>query len=139
MIDKFFKIKPLMFVVLGLFAFSCFHIHGASHQITIGSAQIDDSKPNGKSWDAFNGLPDAFVKVFVNGNMQFSTSVKKDTCTPEWNETFTINFNDGDKIVIEMWDEDMASNDLIGRWKSTELPGGEISHGSFRNLKVSIN
>ena len=139
MIKKLFKIKPLMFVVLGLFTLSCFHLYGASYQITIGSAQIDDSKLDGKSWDAFKGLPDVFVRVFVNGNLQFSTSVKKDTCTPEWDETFTINYNDGDKIVIEVWDEDTASNDLIGRWKSTELPDGEISHGSFKNLKVSIN
>jgi len=127
-----------MFFVLCLFILSYLHLYGAGVQITVGSAQIEDTKPNGKSWDAFKGLPDPFFKVFVNGNLQFSASVKKNTCTPEWNETFTINYNDGDEIVLEVFDEDGVSNDLIGRWKSNKLPDGEISHGSFRNLQISV-
>jgi len=139
MVDRIFKKKPFLIIVSGFIALLSFCLHGTSYQITIYSAQIDQTGPGGKNWDTFNKLPDPFVTVSINGNKQFSTSVRDNTCSPEWDETFTIDYRHGDTIVIEVWDQDLAFNDLIGRWKSAGLPGEEIGHGSFRNLKIRIN
>lgn len=139
MIDHFFRKKLITIIALGSVLLPGFFLHGTSYQVTIRSAQIDQTGPDGKNWDTFNKLPDPFVTVFINGNKQFSTGVKDNTCSPRWDETFTIDYRRGDTIVIEVWDEDLGSHDLIGRWKSTNLPDGEISRGSFRKLRIRIN
>lgn len=139
MVDRIFKKKPFLIIVSGFVALLSFCLYGTNYQITIYSTQIDRTGPGGKDWDTFNKLPDPFVTVIINGNKQFSTSVRDNTCSPEWDETFTIDYRHGDTIVIEVWDQDLAFNDLIGRWKSDGLPGEEIGNGSFRNLKIRIN
>lgn len=139
MADYFFAKKTVLIISL-LFVLLFSHcLQGTSYQITISSVHIDKTGPDGKNWDRFNILPDPFVTVLINGNKQFSTSVKDNTCSPEWDETFTIDYRDGDTIVFEVWDKDFLFHDLIGRWKSTNLPYEEISHESFKNLKIRIN
>lgn len=139
MTDHVFKKIPFLIIALSFVFLLSFCLHGTSYQITIRSTQIDQTGPDGKNWDTFNKLPDPFVTVLINGNKQFSTSVKDNTCSPQWDETFTIDYRHGDTIVIEVWDKDLGSHDLIGRWKSARLPGEEISHGSFKKLKIRIN
>ncbi|KAI8060898.1 C2 domain-containing protein [Gongronella butleri] len=65
------------------------------------------------------GTNDAFVQLWFDEKYKQKTSVVKSK-TPEWNETFTFNFEEGSrdhKLCLKVLDEDPLSNDKIGDTK----------------------
>jgi hypothetical protein len=89
------------------------------------SGSIPATKPDGKSWDPFNGLPDPFVRVQrIDGlvRQNFESATIDNTLAPVWNE---IAFGDlsarellQSGYVWEAWDRDLSSSELIDRCAS---------------------
>ncbi|KAI9291903.1 hypothetical protein K502DRAFT_332303 [Neoconidiobolus thromboides FSU 785] len=75
------------------------------------------------------GKNDAYAKVKIK-QQEYKTSVKRNAgsqCT--WEETFHLRLEKGDKIEIEVWDEDLLRDDFIG---SVSIPSDVIfSEGSI--------
>jgi Ca2+-dependent lipid-binding protein len=108
--------------------------------MTIKSAYITQKKSDGTPWDAAPPrlAPDPFVKVYVDNQEIYDTSVIKDTTSPNWNESFSFSYEYGQNIKIEVWDKDLWDDDLIGNWHGTSLPDEELRFGNVRVLYITI-
>lgn len=101
--------------------------------LSIDSATITSTKPDGSAWDAFGGAPDPFVQLDSK-----RTSTKQDTFTPTWQEgsTYTANNLLVQGVSVSLFDEDVSANDPIGgpttiRPTEADLRGGILT---VRNL-----
>ncbi|MBX3183684.1 MAG: hypothetical protein KIT72_06140 [Polyangiaceae bacterium] len=90
----------------------------AQFEIVIDHLRVSTRNGAGEAWDAFGGAPDPFVCVGSG-------------CTTYFEDTFTCNWSDGTiggsspvrfsgydlkrGVVMEVWDKDVSSNDLMGR------------------------
>ena len=79
--------------------------------LSIDSATIASTKPDGSAWDAFGGAPDPFVQLDSK-----RTSTKQDSFTPTWQEgsTYTANNLLVQGVTVSLFDEDVSANDPIG-------------------------
>jgi hypothetical protein len=109
-------------------------------------AEIKQAKKDGKDWDMAvkegggGGLldmakkalasadgkePDVYVEAWFNGYLSqepfVTTSVKKDTYYPVWNESGGLTLKDTDFINFMVWDKDPVNPDLIGECKTKPL------------------
>jgi hypothetical protein len=97
---------------------------GAPVDLVVQRATIKPTKADGKAWDlgAANGAgrPDPFVKVFVanpNGGWDLlaTSAVVKDSFTADWKlRVSDKRLVPGRKVKFEVYDEDLASHDMIG-------------------------
>lgn len=63
-----------------------------------------------------NGFSDPFCIVSMNGKKVFTTSVKKKTLFPKWNEMVTLEMKQDDTtLTIDVFDKDMISKDFLGK------------------------
>jgi WD40 repeat protein len=118
-------------------------------ELVVESAQIKETKANGKAWDAGNGLPDPYVLVRVQPSEKKAskevgrTSVQKDTLNPRWNKK-VCPLSLGDVVTVEVWDKDAAVDDLIGRDKYTVTETLikqrvlRLSFGQVKQLQLSL-
>ncbi len=90
----------------------------AQFEIVIDHLQVSTTNSVGDAWDAFGGAPDPFVCVGSG-------------CTTYFEDTFTCNWSNGtigytnpvrftgyelkQGVVMEVWDQDVSSHDLMGR------------------------
>ncbi|XP_055878797.1 uncharacterized protein LOC106052623 isoform X3 [Biomphalaria glabrata] len=63
-----------------------------------------------------NGFSDPFCIVSVKDKKVFTTSVKKKTLFPKWNETVTLEMSlvDAHNLTIDVFDKDVISKDFMG-------------------------
>ncbi|CAL1533878.1 unnamed protein product [Lymnaea stagnalis] len=66
-----------------------------------------------------NGFSDPFCVVSVKDKKIFTTSVKKKTLFPKWNETVTTEMSlvDSPSLTIDVFDKDVISKDFMGTLK----------------------
>lgn len=74
---------------------------------------------NGDAWDAFGGLPDPFVRVYVGSESNFvgATSAASDTLEATFNARVATNQRADalrTYLSFEVMDEDVSSHDFIG-------------------------
>uniref|UniRef100_A0A0B7ARF5 Uncharacterized protein n=1 Tax=Arion vulgaris TaxID=1028688 RepID=A0A0B7ARF5_9EUPU len=64
-----------------------------------------------------NGFSDPFCVVSVKGKKVFTTTVKKKTLFPKWNETVTTEMSllDSPSLTIDVFDKDVISKDFMGK------------------------
>ncbi|XP_052272099.1 extended synaptotagmin-1-like isoform X2 [Dreissena polymorpha] len=63
-----------------------------------------------------NGYSDPFCEVRMGEEKLFSTSVKKKTLTPMWNESVTLKVPENcGMLEIQLFDKDMFVNDFLGK------------------------
>ncbi|CAG5128727.1 unnamed protein product, partial [Candidula unifasciata] len=64
-----------------------------------------------------NGYSDPFCVVSVKGKKVFTTTVKKKTLFPKWNETVTTEMSlvDSPILTIDVFDKDVISKDFMGK------------------------
>jgi hypothetical protein len=81
-------------------------------------ASISKTKSNGQRWDFGSGpssAPDPFVNIIINGEL-WATCNEKDsfeaTCDERKGQSFKIVRDT--RICVQIFDQDLASNDLIG-------------------------
>ena len=80
--------------------------------------------------------PDAYVKLFKNGYSQGRTNTARDTFYPIWNEGVVIDYRLGDRIKLEVWDEDFFFDDFIDDYTISEYPSSGIY--KFRRRKAAV-
>lgn len=59
-------------------------------------------------------MQDPYVRIYFGGQ-QYKTSVcKEGGRNPSWTETFTFNNATDTNLRVEVWDDDIGNDDLIG-------------------------
>jgi hypothetical protein len=99
--------------------------------------KISNIKPGiNSSWDALGGKPDPFLKIFVNGELFFTSDKIQDNLDPTFNIEKNFFLKEGDLMQIGVIDKDLENDDLIGdAWISyNELINHQI--GKDIDLKV---
>lgn len=86
---------------------SCEEIFDRRFKITV----VDGEASTSTSWDAGGGAPDLFV-VFGFDNDTCVTSIETDSFYPSWRESCTVVFGSGGSFVLDVYDDDVASEDL---------------------------
>jgi hypothetical protein len=86
---------------------SCEQVDGRQFFVQIDKAELSDSY----DWDGFGDLPDPFVVIGVDGDAVCATSTVEDDYTVRWEEGCDVVFGSGE-LQIELYDEDISSNDL---------------------------
>ncbi|KAL4237453.1 hypothetical protein ACF0H5_002170 [Mactra antiquata] len=75
-----------------------------------------------------NGYSDPFCEVRIGETKLFSTSVKKKTLSPQWNESVTLQVTEEcGMLEIQMFDKDIMFNDFLGKISLTLDQLKEIS------------
>ena len=75
------------------------------------------------------GLTDPYIVLHLGTGPEMKTSVKKNTLTPVWNETFSIPVTDVNaKLSLLMEDKDVAADDKISTLdiEIKSLPYGQV-------------
>lgn len=68
----------------------------------------------------FKDIPDIFLKVNFSAEKQWRTKTINNSVEPEWDETVDFLLSDHDQtITIEAMDDDLASDDKLGRGRIT--------------------
>ena len=83
-------------------------------RIIIKSISAEETKANGDAWDIGGNAPDLFVKV-DNGRRTVSSRARQDTYLANINFDTGLTAEIGDQIEITVYDEDIASDDIVGR------------------------
>lgn len=87
-----------------------------SADIIIHSVKVETTKKNEEPWDAGGGAPD--LKVLIRktgkGGQSHTTKVKNDTFEASFGER-TIRVSVGDTIEVIVYDQDLASDDVVGK------------------------
>jgi len=99
-------------------------IYGATVEV-----ELLPTKPNGKDWDGFGGKPDIYI--VVNG-----TSYREHRCQDSFKCSIEIRGEYlEDDIVIEVWDADVADDDLAGEF--TLRVGQKVKNESVEILYIN--
>jgi hypothetical protein len=88
------------------------------YTITVISAELVPSKPDGRPWDVGDGPPDPVVVVSVKGagTGTVRTTKVQDSTAPVWKESGQVTINRGDHLSISIVDKDLAEDDFIASW-----------------------
>jgi hypothetical protein len=70
--------------------------------------------------DLDNSPPDCVVEVKQNGKTIYTSEKKQDEYNPEWNSTFNITFESGDKIDVNVLDKDLTKDDWLFGWNNLD-------------------
>jgi len=100
--------------------------------LTVVSGTVTQNDPTGQTWDAAGGLPDPFVCLTIGGTRTCTTTAQ-DTLTPKWNFAFPVakvsSLEAG--IVVEIWDEDLTSNDPICGKGTVPFAAANLTSGTW--------
>ena len=101
--------------------------------LAMDRAQIVSTKSTGDAWDAFGGAPDPFMILDTR-----QTTTKQDTFTPSWQEgsTYTAATLTGSGVSVTVYDDDAASNDLIGGPSTVRFTEADLRRGSLTLMNL---
>ncbi|MCA9530301.1 MAG: PDZ domain-containing protein [Myxococcales bacterium] len=89
------------------------------------SAVIPPYRRGGMAWDS-DGGPDPALRLYVDGELVFSSHTVEDTLTPDFSVTVPGNLRlaeGGSEVRVELWDDDGALHDVIGVYRARWSPG----------------
>merc|ERR1712232_1409994 len=82
-----------------------------------------------------NGLSDPFVKLSFGGQRR-SSSIKKRTLEPEWNERFVFAVHDASSMVqVECFDHDLLQNDPLG---TAQIGVDELAENQGHHITLKL-
>jgi len=136
------RMSSILFLLVLLGAMAAYALPGAGFYIMsdIIVRHVPSDKPNGSAWDPMGGAPDLFLRISIaygrdEEALQSSTTAK-DNCGSSaiWSrsEDFFVDradsHSDDVDLLIELWDEDMSSHDLVdvGRVSLSDLEIGSV-------------
>lgn len=121
---------------------------GRHYRLTLVGAEISSTQPGtGEPWDALGGAPDPFIAVSVDGEPIAVTDTLDDTFTPTWLQSVDVLFaTSSTTVVLDLFDEDLASHDRIttarvtaGEWLEVlHATGRYVGQSTAANLTVEI-
>uniref|UniRef100_A0A8B9H6G2 Si:ch211-240l19.7 n=2 Tax=Astyanax mexicanus TaxID=7994 RepID=A0A8B9H6G2_ASTMX len=110
----------------------------ASHMM-LGDAAVTVSnlRASGLSGDAFGNRPDPYVKLWCNSVYGGRTDTIKDTTSPNWAGTYTFSScRAGHSVRLEVWDQDLTNDDLLGSCSRTTSSGSRSTSCSLNKGTV---
>lgn len=75
--------------------------------------EVDPTKPNGKSWDVAGGAPD--IRLRIEGKLL----PMREACRDSYRCTTSAFVTQKERVYIEVYDQDVWANDLIGKGECT--------------------
>lgn len=84
--------------------------------LRFAGAVIPNKTRDGRSWDSVGGAkPDAFAKLFIDGQVILETPVQSNTLTPTWPDQRKANYHvrSGAAVKVELWDSNAINNHPI--------------------------
>ncbi|MFI5476602.1 hypothetical protein ACIA6D_41295 [Streptomyces cacaoi] len=96
--------------------------HSAAHEVavTVVGARGLTNK------DGLLGKSDPYAVVRM-GNQRYQTASKTDAgASVEWNQTFTLLAEPGQELQVDVYDDDLLRDDVIGRVRIPEPPLGSV-------------
>ena len=117
---------------------TCELAFGQRFLVGVVSVKLNARKPDGKCWDAMCGAPDIRVRLAYNGKLLAETAVQKDLFNVMFARPVgaTTTIRQGDGLQIEVYDADVASDDLA---MSCALDPIDIEHLRSRRLVCSAD
>lgn len=104
----------------------CVPAFGRNYVFTVRSGTFPQFDESGTPWDAAGGLPDGFVTLTING-AAFTTPAVQDNLTPTWNfATPPTNIPGGSVVRVDVFDEDIAADDLAWACQASSLTAGML-------------
>ena len=91
------------------------------------------------SVEDFFSDPDAYLRLKKNSRNIGRTSTSMDTYYPTWYEGVTLDYKFGDRVRLELWDEDLFSDDLIDVYETAQLPTSGIYQFASRKAAVEVD
>jgi len=82
--------------------------------VKIKSVSALSTKANGDAWDGGGNAPDLYV-VVSDGSSKEKTASVRDSLLAKLDHTTSITVELGDQLSLEVWDEDIAFNDEVGK------------------------
>lgn len=112
------------------------------------SAQIAANN-NGSSWDADGSAPDVFIAMQCPGGSPATSTPEVQGYTPSWTSggcTATASQLLADKVLFQVWDSDVSSNDTItdvlaAKITEANLIAGKVTYvpsGGMKSLTVQF-
>ncbi len=83
--------------------------------------------------------PDAYLILRKNWAYVGSTSTSLNTYYPTWHQGIVLDYQYGDRVRLELWDEDLFDDDLIDVYETTQLPATGIYQFAGRKAAVEID
>ncbi len=83
--------------------------------------------------------PDAYLILKKNSYQVGRTSADQDTHYPTWYQGIVLDYKHGDRVRLELWDEDFLFDDFIDHYETTELPTSGVYEFSRRKAAVEID
>ena len=80
--------------------------------------------------------PDAYLILKKNWSYLGRTSTSMDSYYPNWYEGIALDYKYGDRVRLELWDEDLFDDDLIDIYETAQLPSSGVYQ--FANRKAAI-
>lgn len=109
------------------------------YRVRIISGQVTEKGPDGSAWDAFGGLPDLKVKIFIGGST-LETSEASDSTTANWNYTTSQSFSANDivNMKVGLYDVDVASDDVIILGEGFKVEKAKLNSYEFENSRLGV-
>jgi hypothetical protein len=95
----------------------------------------------GDMWLDIFSKADAYVKLFHNYELKFVSDTVSNSNFPIWNQGVVVHFRHGDRIGLELWDQDViTSDDLIDEYSTSSLPSSGIYRfdGGKAAIRMSV-
>ncbi|MBM4355846.1 MAG: hypothetical protein FJ109_18990 [Deltaproteobacteria bacterium] len=112
----------------------CTMAFGRSYSFTLADATILEGDPNDgfSAWDVGGGMPDVFVECTAEGTLVFSSTVKNDTLSPMWWESFNMVVAKGQYFECTAYDNDVSDADWIGAFEFKQgIPASLLKDGYY--------
>lgn len=107
---------------------SCVAAFGRIYKMFIFDGTMTQDDETGTPWDAVGGLPDPYVIINLNGAFLGQTNTRNDTLTPAWSEAATATIAGGSTFDIQVFDEDVAVDDLMFSCTTQPLTADLLRH-----------
>lgn len=98
-------------------------------RITFVTATLPPQRSDGRAWDD-DGPPDLYAVLFRNDVEVYRTPVARDDTRAVWSDaSVTIYIPSSARVRLELWDDDGAFRDPVGRTEFSGVPLGAAEGG----------
>lgn len=84
---------------------------------------------------------DPYVKVYCGSSFGGMTEFIENNANPSWTADFIFQYGKaGDNLVLEVWDKDVQSDDLLGSCPTTVISGSHLNEKCYlKNGMLTYN
>lgn len=101
-------------------------------RITFHEADAPPSRRDGSAWDS-DGTPDLFAVIYRNDQEIYRTPIVHNQIHASFPDSASVNIRISPEshMRVELWDEDGAFDDIIGRYEWIGMPASAMNGGNW--------